>query len=68
MDKTLVHFMCVHCKAEFWLPTRPGSVSCPNPECRYLWAPNSSVGLLDRGSLEEFHFPDVGPKIQLRQD
>ncbi len=68
MVKSLCHFMCRFCKAEFWLPTRPGSVSCPNPECRYLWAPNSAVELLSRGKIIDFHFPDAKLKTQLQQD
>lgn len=62
----LCHFKCKQCFNEFWLPTRPGTVSCPNPECRYLWAPNSAVGLLDRGEMVQLQ--DVGPVTQLQQD
>ena len=50
----LVHFKCKACHSEFWLMTTPGTVSCPNPNCRYLWAPRSAIGRLEIGAIEDF--------------
>ncbi len=64
----LVQFQCQICKAEFWLVTRPGLVSCPNPDCKFEWAPHRAIAVLERGMIIEFQPLNVGPKIQLPKD
>jgi MoaA/NifB/PqqE/SkfB family radical SAM enzyme len=68
MVKILCHFRCKFCHSEFWLPTRPGEVSCPNPQCEHVWAPHTAVGLLDRGDLIEVQILDVLPSYQPPKD
>lgn len=50
----LLHFKCPNCHAEFYLPTTPGTISCPNPQCHLLWAPKTMGGAFERGEETEF--------------
>ncbi len=45
----LVKFHCPNCNAEFYLPTTPGTLVCPNPNCECIWAPKSSKGKYEMG-------------------
>ena len=64
----LVQFKCQVCKSDFWVQTKPGTISCPNPECQHTWAPQRAIAVLERGKVIEFQIPDVGPKTQSLKD
>ena len=64
----LVQFKCPNCKSDFWVQTKPGTISCPNPECQHAWATNRAIAVLERGKVIAFQLQDAEPKIPLRQD
>jgi hypothetical protein len=56
----LIHFCCPHCYSDFWLRTRPGTVSCPNPSCELVWAPRTMAGYSEQGVEEAY--PEFDPQ------
>jgi len=49
MKLELYHFKCPACFAEFFLPTRPGVITCTNPSCDLDWAPRTQKGEFQKG-------------------
>lgn len=51
---TLIHFCCPNCHSDFWLKTRPGTLTCPNPSCECIWAPRTMTGKFEFGKEENY--------------